>query len=267
MKNVLLAGLLCSASLGSAQGFRFDLAYGDAATAALNNKSVGDFLDPNGITKIGAIGSQAVFQYWITPFESRDFTGGNIFVGFDMATANNNTNYASNAAAQLAGLNKKLVLADAYENYATGLPCILTDGTPIIGNIQAAVSGAAGRASFRASRIQSPSAMTIRSIGLNFQYGVGTSTKLRLTENSPLRVMDLRVKNASMSNGEVFGDAPDENGLTLNRDAFSVANGANYLTGYYGAPSLKYQIQAVPEPGTILALSAGVVALARRRKM
>lgn len=252
--------------MGFAQGFRFDLAFGDAATAALNNKNVGDFLDPNGITKVGAIGSQAVFQYWITPFESRDFTGGNIFVGFDMATANNNTNYASNAAAQLAGLKKKLVLADAYENYATGVPCILADGTTFIGDIAAALNGSAGRASFRASRIQSSSATTIRSIGLNFQYGVGPGVKFRLSENSPLRVMDLKVTNASISDGEVFGDAPDENGLTLNRDAFSVANGANFVQGYYGAPSLKYQLQAVPEPGSMLAISAGLAALARRRK-
>ncbi len=252
--------------MSSAQGFRFDLAFGDAVTAALNNKSVGDFLDPNGITKIGAIGSHAVFQYWITPFESQNFSGGNIFVGFDMATVNNNTNYASNAAAQAAGLNKKLVLADAYENYATGVPCVLADGTTIIGNIQAAVSGAAGRANFRASRIQSPSAMTFRSIGLNFTYGVGPSTKFSLTESSPLRVMDIKVTNASIFNGEVFGDALNENGLTLNRETLSAANGANFLSGYYGAPSLKYQLQAVPEPGTILAISAGLATLARRRK-
>ena len=240
--------------MSSAQGFRFDLAFGDAATAALNNSNVGDFLDPNGITKIGIMGSEAVFQYWITPFESRTFNGGIVFVGFDKATANNSTTYESNEVAQMAGLYKKLILGDEYENFATGLAAVNSaDGSPTVGDIQPVIAGSLGRASFRASRAV-PNTTNLRSVGLNFSYTLGLGIHLSLTQGTPIRIMDLRVKNASIKVGEVFGDVSDENGLTLNREAPGGPYGVNVLSGYHTAPSLKYPGQAVPEPATILAL-------------
>lgn len=251
--------------MSSAQGFRFDLAYGDAVTAELNERRIGDFLDPNGVTKIGVIGSESVFQYWVTPLESFSVKSGNAFVGFDMATAGNLTTYPSNAAAQLAGIKKKLILADAYENYATGVPGVSPDDIPLVGDVIPAVGGSIGQANFRASRVASTTP-SLRSIGLNFSYCIGVGVKLSLTKGVPVRIMDLRVKNASIGIHEIFGDSSDENGITLNSAPVPGPFGMNGLQGYSGIGSIKYQIRSVPEPATLLAISAGLAALARRRR-
>lgn len=80
-----------------------------------------------------------------------------------------------------------------------------------------------------------------------------------------------------MNAGDIFGDDGSEQGMTLD----SIASGGsgtrcnmfNTTPTSGGNPALqsgyvipKYCVQAVPEPGSILAISAGLVALAARRR-
>ena len=115
-------GIVCFAccSIGAAQSIRFDLAYGDPETAALNGKSVGDFLDPSGVTKIGRIGTRSVFQLWLSTYEEGLYLGGNAFVGFDQATVTGSKTYMSRADAEKAGVAKKLTLDTEYSNFGKG---------------------------------------------------------------------------------------------------------------------------------------------------
>lgn len=263
-RTLAFALALGVAGAANAQQLSFVLGYGDATTAALNGSSVGSAIAPGTKVKIGGIGSTSTFQVWVVSSAAANFTGGNMFVGFDMATASSTTGYANNAAAQTAGQSKKIRLSDAYSNFATGVAGV--DGTnadaPV--DLQQAVGGAAGAATFRASRGASGS--TLRSIGLNFGFGFGTGFKVKMSGGQGLRLADFVVTNAAIAAGDTFGDDAGENGLSLNRDAASGVNGLNYMAGNYTAAPVSYDLQAVPEPGTILAISAGLAALARRRK-
>ena len=260
-RTLAFALALGVAGAANAQTLSFVLGYGDAATAALNGSSVGSAIAPGTVIKVGAIGTTSTFQVWVK--SSADFvaTGGNLFVGFDQATATNNTTYANNAAAQTAGVAKKIRLANAYSNFATGQAGILNGGAEGTVDLGQAVSAA----SFRASRTTS-TASQVKAIGLDFGFGWGTGNKAKYTGGVAVRLANIDVTNAAIAAGDIFGDAAGENGLTLNRDTAAGANGANFLSANYSAPSVSYDLQAVPEPGTILAISAGLAALARRRK-
>lgn len=261
MKILAIAALGCAWSSALAQSYRVDLAYGDSATAALNGKAVGEILNPNDVIRVGSIGSSATFQLWLSGNTGERHSGGAAFVGFDQVVAATNASFPSRALAEAAGRNKKLRISDKFFNFSNEIPSENAEHTPVLRTL-----APAGGHSFRASREES-TGLILRSIGLTVNYGVGTNTYISLREYRSFRLMDFSITNLSMGHGEIFGDSLDENGLTLNGSSIPTFFGGNQLSGTpRGAPNVKYKLQAVPEPGTILAISAGLAALARRRR-
>ena len=75
---------------------------------------------------------------------------------------------------------------------------------------------------------------------------------------------------SQMVAGDTYGYAEGEPGLKITTDAENLGSTTTYI-GYGGfkgslGTSEKYYLRAVPEPATLLALSAGMLALRRRRK-
>ncbi|MBL8087638.1 MAG: PEP-CTERM sorting domain-containing protein [Chthonomonas sp.] len=240
------------------------LGYADNATAAMNGVAVGTELKP--VSKIGAVGSTFTVGVFIKNNGAKLTPGGgNTFLGFDTASTNNSsTGYASNAAAQTAGTAKKISLADAYVG-STGLDGFKTsDSSAASVDVQSGVTAA----KFRGA--QGSSTASMRSIGLNWGWGVGTGFAFNLDAGASLRVMTMVVTNKGIAAGDIFGDVATENGLTLNQDVAAGSAGTNYVGAgaqiTYTSAGRKYALQAVPEPGTMIALGAALVGLAARRR-
>ena len=75
---------------------------------------------------------------------------------------------------------------------------------------------------------------------------------------------------SQMVAGDTYGYAEGEPGLKVTTDAENLSSTTTYI-GYGGfkgslGTSEKYNLRAVPEPASLLALSAGMLALRRRRK-
>ena len=75
---------------------------------------------------------------------------------------------------------------------------------------------------------------------------------------------------SQMVAGDTYGYAEGEPGLKVTTDAENLSTTTTYI-GYGGfkgslGTSEKYYLRAVPEPATLLALSAGLLAMRRRRK-
>ena len=86
-------------------------------------------------------------------------------------------------------------------------------------------------------------------------------------EKRLLYTMKLR---SQMVAGDTYGYADGEPGLKVTTDAENLSSTTTYI-GYGGfkgslGTSEKYNLRAVPEPATLLALSAGMLALRRKRK-
>ena len=84
-------------------------------------------------------------------------------------------------------------------------------------------------------------------------------------------LMTIKIRS-QMEAGEVFGDTEEETGMRVSVDNILRGSAGTWLsfvnstaTGTRGF-SQKYQVRAVPEPATLLALGAGMLALRRRRK-
>ena len=97
---------------------------------------------------------------------------------------------------------------------------------------------------------------------------LGAMHKVEMFEKRVLYTVNIR---SHMLAGETYGDDEGETGLwpstspVLRTSSSNVVYFRNF-TGAMGLPQPKYLVRAVPEPGALLALSAGVLALRRRRK-
>ncbi len=74
----------------------------------------------------------------------------------------------------------------------------------------------------------------------------------------------------TLSNGDVFGDTAQECGLIVYRAGAAATTGnpttSSGMAGNGKQGSAKYKVAAVPEPGTMAALAAGIAAMAKRRR-
>jgi len=78
----------------------------------------------------------------------------------------------------------------------------------------------------------------------------------------------------TMAYGDIFGDETTECGLLVYRSGPQGVGSLNNTSGMGNTPftssfrigSAKYQVEAVPEPGTMAAIAAGVAAMAARRR-
>lgn len=273
MKFRSLAFILAASAVATANAadVRFFLAYGDAAFAALNNAQVGDEM-PTGVCVNVLPGTNFTVSLMLksTAAGAVNYSGGCAFLGFDQAVTNNSTTgYGTGAVGEAAawtaggnpdGIKSPLRLSTTFSNYGTAAGL---DGT---GGATTVAFGPQGNAAFRGAA-RAGTAASLRSIGLNQALQFGTGNKIVLGGGQTVRVADMLVLN-SLAGGDCYGDVAAENGLTLN--SYSPASsGANFMgTTPAGNPNadVKYAFQAVPEPGTFLAIGAGLAALARRRR-
>lgn len=261
-----LAAAFGAVTAANAGDVRMYLGYGDATFAALNGAAVGDEL--GAVSMVGAIGSTftvSLFATYTGTAAAGTYGGGNFFLGFDTATTNNATGgYANQGAAEAAGIKKALKLGSAFSGLATGLPGVNAGNDTSVDLTQLA----AGK--FRGENFGG-SAQTVRSIGLNWSFGFGTGNSVKLASGSRYRMVDMVVTNMAIGANDVFGDSADENGLTLNGLASGVASSGVNIFGNTRAGmndgTVKYAFGGpVPEPGTVLAIGAGLVALVARRR-
>lgn len=241
----------------NAADVRFFLAYGDAGFASANGAAMGDEL--KACSAIGGMGTSVTVQVWVqsTSAQTVNYAGGCMFVGFDTASTNNSTTgYTDRTAAETAGIDDKLGLDTAYSSLGS------FHGTVADGTV-----GLQGTQRFRGAA-RSGSAATVRSIGLNQAIQFGTGNSMILAAGDKVRLADMIVRNRGIAQGDCYGDVAAENGLTLN--SFSPASsGSNFMgSAAAGNPNadVKYSLAVVPEPTTVIAIGAGLVALAARRR-
>ncbi len=256
----IFAIALASASVVAANAqYSFYLGYGNAAFAALNGAAVGDALKPgvNLIPQIG--GSFTVSLFAKNNGAAFNAQGGAIFVGFDSASTNGTANYATTAAAGTAAVSKKL-FADSISNLGTGYNGLIGSANDP-GTVDFQLQQAARYAG------NFGSGTSLRSLGLWAPVQFGTANKLVFSNGQTVRVADYNLSNIGLANGDIFGDASNENGLSVNH-VTNATSRATFLDPRASNPSssVKYQVQAVPEPGTMIAVAAGLAAFARRRR-
>lgn len=263
-----LAAAFGAVTAANAGDVRFYLGYGDAAFAALNGKAVGDELStslPNAVPGIGNTFTVSLFAVYQGTAASANYGGGNFFLGFDTATTNNSTSgYANQGAAETAGVSKAIKLASGFSGLATGLPGVNAGNDTTVDIAQLAAPKFRGEAN-------GGSAQTLRSIGINWSFGFGTGNSFKMTAGTKYRMVNMVVTNLTIAGTDVYGDTAGENGLTLNSLASGVASSGVNIFGSTRAgmndATVKYALgNPVPEPGTMLAIGAGLVALARRRR-
>lgn len=261
-RTIAMAAVLGAVVAANAADVRFFLAYGDAGFAAANGAAMGDELKATSI--VGAVGSTFTVSVMVQSTATADalYSGGCMFVGFDTATTNNSTTgYADRATAEAAGTSKMLRLDTAYSSYGSGA------GVDSGGADTTVTTASQGAAKFRGVA-KGGSSASLRSIGLNQAIQWGTGNKLKLAAGSKFRLADMVVTNMGINNG-TYGDGGDENGLTLNSSS-PATSGSNFMGNTAaGNPNadVKYALtNAVPEPGTVIAVAAGLVALAARRR-
>ena len=114
-------------------------------------------------------------------------------------------------------------------------------------------------------------------IGLGGSYGLpsypggGLEYFHKMVIGTTYQYFDVEWAN-DLAAGETYGFAPGETGLDIHTptDTFGIASGSatfsapDFQMSYIGA---RYNlVAAVPEPATLLALGAGLLALRRKRK-
>jgi len=263
-RTLAFAVALGAVAAANAADVRFWLGYGDNAFAALNGASVGSELKATSV--VPAVGSTFTVSIFATSTLTTDakYGAGALFVGFDTASTNGTGNYADAAAAEAAGGSKMLSLANAFSNKATGQDGFL-GASQDAGTVDYTQTGAE-----KFSGV-SGTGTSMRSIGLWQAFGWGTGNNVALKAGATLRLADLVVTNKAIGAGMTYGDESGENGLTLNSVANATSRSTffatNPRTGGNPGTDVKYALtNAVPEPGTMIALVSGLAAVAARRR-
>lgn len=280
----LAAGIVGLGALaGSANaGVRFYIAYGDAQLVTLAQSvqfgggprdsaaAIGREIPSDRALRVPKVADNLGFkvQVWmevLSTVNTTDLTaGGAGFLAVDRANGATSTDTAATYATK--ALDKKLGFVN------TSTPFDLNPSVPgktASGDGPVAVGYASG-GQFYTTVFGSAAATTGASYGAAFSMGFGTGNNMYVHVGDKIKLFDATLINSALANFDIYGDGAGENGISLN----SVANAtgrANFVLASVkanGNPGVtpRYAVQAVPEPGSILAIAAGVLALAARRR-
>ena len=245
----------------------FYLGYGNAEFAALNGKQVGDRLSP--LTRIPQIGGTFSVTLFVRSLRTTNLEvgGGSAFIGFDTATTSGTSFFADASSAKSGAISKKL-FADSLQlssriyqgsNASTGSPEQVTYEP----RQSPRYSGSFG------------SGTTLRTLGLWVPFFFGTQRRAILLPDQVHEIATYSITNTDLAANEVFGEAEGENGVSIFHGSVTQSTGPNSRATFFettprtiGNPggNVKYAVQAVPEPGTMIAVAAGLAAFARRRR-
>ncbi len=189
------------------------------------------------------------------------FNSGGMFVGIGKDTTGA-TNYADKAAFEAAEDTGALTVGGAtaaasVSNLATGIAGT-TGGSD--GNVDMQFQGSP----FLSGNFGSGS--TLRSVGLGFAYIFGAGNSAKLNVGTDIRAFTIELKNRGLANFATNSD----NGISLNANTNATSRSNFVVTSPkadgYPTTTAKYAVEAVPEPGSVLAIAAGLAALGLRRR-
>jgi len=245
----------------NAQTVSYKLVFADSVGATLNGKAVGDEL--SAITKVGAIGSSFQVALVATGLVDGQYGAGGSMICFDSATTGN-TNYGTQAAAETAGVWDKLGMGttSAYAAGQADYPLVTNAGDD-------AGTGALAFLNRNYSGSFGSTAASMRPIGMWAAFNFGTGLKLNLPAGTSVALTKFTLTNRGIAAGDIFGDGGGETGLMIfgatNASTRSTYLGATNGTGQQQGQKV-YAMQAVPEPGTMIAIATGLAAVAARRR-
>lgn len=242
MKRIIETTTVLAATVlvAHAQLADFRLAYGDATTAALNGANVGDLIPDRKVITISPTGGEATFSIGVIARSEFFASTGGIFVGVDQALSRNGAGFRTLDGLYEAGQKKLVRVTSTFTNFAD---------IQVFDRYEGSFSNmplrALGPTSFIAAFQRLPFA-TERAIGISQRYGVNDFSRFSIALNPGefYSIANFTIRNEKLESGEVFGDEPGENGLTLNRESFS-PQGGNFLSpGGVSGKTVKYGLRA-----------------------
>jgi len=253
-----LVTVLGAVTAANAQNVNFWLSYQDAPAAILNGKSVGDELKGTSLV-LGL--STITVGVMATSTADAVYGAGGMMVTFDTANTNGTGKYSNKAAWDAASIDKVLNMASfgsADLAWSKALPGVDSGGNDV--EVDASIIGSA---SFSGSAGAGTSA---RPAGLWAAFGFGTGNNLKMTSGTTVMIAKVKLTIDSSKLGAMANQTYGGLGL------FSLANAASRST-YVGATTgtgqgstRNYSVTLAPEPGTMVAIAAGLAAVAARRR-
>lgn len=298
-RYIAFAVALGAAGVASAQ-IEFYFAYGSAHIAALQTRNwagIGSATDPTAVEggrvnttklyvpKAGDMinGVDGGFDLWVvakntgsTAITGRN--GGNVFIGMNQSVGAANSNVVAGQNQGPAPADWALAPSTDPSDWA-GAMAWVTDpasvNTPNGSRSFATVDilGSVQYPFLRRSSVDlagaSGTSTSTRAAGISYGFttGTGASNAFSIEPGQVINMFKIHLRSR-LTAGTIYGDDAGEYGLglpTRPNGGTSVA-GANGF-GNTGAHSgMLLDVQAVPEPGTMLALGAGLAAVAARRR-
>jgi len=273
LKQVATTALLL-ASLSANASVRFYMAYGSPELAALNSGAVGSEISQQSPLRV-LPGHKFKVQMWMEntqPGLTRA-TYWSTNVAFDRSLRADSEEWDfldQHAFRKIRPAYSDY--SDCVSNYAN-FPAFTFFGNPIDLNSDGVQDTAAWEPindeTFSIYGTQGPG-VTVRPVGLGAtMQGVNQDVRELASAFLPAgrhRLWDYEFTNA-MAPGETYGFGQGETGLTITT---GVSNGTNGATWFPNSQNIsfsggRYNILAVPEPSSLLALGAGLLLLRKRR--
>lgn len=286
-RTIALATVLGVAGVANAQ-FRYFFAYGDADFATLQTKNyagvsnpaaaVGVEIPTNAPVKVWKAGDGKTFK--VSVYAERIsgnaddvYAGGSVQALYDTAPVANSTTVLTSESTLV---QKKIGFGGTTLNGSFGgwgtRGVFGSDGSAIDDDGDGNQDTAAFSALSRGIRGEFTGNTTSpRRVGLSTQFQMNPSGKFfKVAVGEKIKIVDLTFKS-NLAAWEVYGDDGAETGLNLfvfsgtgtaNGGSSTFIGGANVAN----AAGSRLTLQAVPEPGTVTAILAGLAAVALRRR-